>query len=159
MKATTVKISTTSQADNTVLRTSFIYNIPESITEALTAFGEEQTYELFKSALVIALQAPARKQLQDIWEEIPYDTRITLAVAPEKEGASSVADLANGYQASLQTEMDNWLPGQKSTRARAVKPEDAVSVLIGKWDTLPAERQAELMTMMAEKFPGIARKR
>lgn len=159
MKLTQVKVSTTSTADNTTLRSTFTYNVPETIAEAMETFGEEQTYELFKASLIIALQAPARKHLQDIWDEIPYESRTTLAVAPEKEGAASVADLSNGYQASLQAEMDTWLPGQKSTRSRVVKPEDAVSALLTRWDTLPAERQAELIALMAEKFPGMARRR
>lgn len=157
MAVTTISVSTT-VPEKTALKSSFDYDIPASIEEAYVRFpkspnGDDQVYELFKSALTIALQAPARKYLAECWDEISDETKVTLVVPAQGENGVASAVLSEDNQKELQSFMSVWVPGQKSTRTRTLRPVDPVKALMDSWDHLSSERQAEIMSQISAKFP------
>lgn len=85
------------------------YDLPTTVEGLVERFGEENTYEFAKSAIVIALQALARRNIDKSDEEIQAivnaydpDTRATpVKQSPEERAKSAISKLSPEQKAAL----------------------------------------------------------
>ncbi len=63
MLPTTIEVSTKDKVTGTELKGSFVYSLPQTSAECVTAFGEDAVVEFVNSSLTILLQNLARKAL------------------------------------------------------------------------------------------------
>jgi len=153
MSIESISVNTTVTEPSPVrVNTSFNYDVPDTLEQALNKFAPEEVYKLFKSALVIALQAPARKLMAEAWEGFSEELRAQYTVLPEKEGGVVVGTLPPEAQNEIQEFFTSWSPEVKLARRTGVRPVDAVKVLMDSWDSLTPERQAEIQAAMEARF-------
>lgn len=153
----TVKVSTAQVGDaNLSVSSEFEYDIPATIEEAQSRYparlenGErvDPVYELFKGQFVVALQAPARKEIIAQWESLPLDTREALIQEPEGGEGIRTAKLPPEQQQALQFRMNNWQLGERVPRIRMPAPQEALKYFIDNNKDLSEDKKAEILTQL-----------
>lgn len=169
-----IEVSSSDVTDLTKPRVSsyFEHDIPEvsdtqsaedCIKQMTERFGYGPVYELVKSSYTIAVQAPARKKLIELWEAIPLSVRANLILAPEKEGGQYTADLPAERQQALQAYMNEWKLGDRAprgVRTVIVQGDPVKAIMEGIADgSLTGERLEEMRVRVAELLGLSSRRR
>lgn len=142
-------------SNGVVVATKFLYNMPDSLQSAVESYGEDQVFALITRQLTVDLQAPSRKELVSQWELMPEDSREAVTIRPAEENGTATATLPELEAANVQAFMDEWKPGQKSTRVRTVRHVDAVAQIMSEWDTYSPERQAQILEDMRNRMAAL----
>ncbi len=143
----------TKTTDGTNLSVKFLREIPDNLEEAFIALGNgsedegmKSVYNLFRSAFVVALQAPARKMLTEYWDDLPSEMKESVtSVVEGPNGTVSTAVLPSSQEEELKKYMAAWVPGQRSARTRTTHIADPVNSLMEMWDHLTPERRQEII--------------
>jgi hypothetical protein len=104
-------------------KTTFQYQMPESLEEATTAYTAEVIFKEFLHAMKIGLRDPARKVLAQC---APGTT--------QEEWDTAVRDYMTGF-----------VFGQKRPRATPKLPQDVIGAFSAQLPTLPVERQRDIL--------------
>jgi hypothetical protein len=133
------KVPVKTGSGDAVREAEYEYEFPESIEEAIQMLQGESAdpnagrilaLQFVNRSWQIAGQAAARKILGD--------TDMTLDEAKEK----------------INEFMPTWRPGIAVPRVAAAKVADPAKYVLDNWDTLPLERQQEMIRGIASKFGG-----
>ena len=100
----------------------FMYSYPDTIEEAIKLYTDTVVYNIFKKQAIVLAQGVARPMLD--------------------EGKS---------HDDIQSFMDTWRPDVKIERTR-VRTVASIPELLANWDTLDADKRAEIMALFQERL-------
>lgn len=100
----------------------FMYSYPDTIEEAINLYTDTVVYNIFKKQAIVLAQGVARPMLD--------------------EGKS---------HDDIQSFMDTWRPDVKIERTR-VRTVASIPELLANWDTLDADKRAEIMALFQERL-------
>ena len=133
--------------------TTYTYNVPANLAEAEELYGAE-AYEIFVKGFMVAIQAPARREISDLWNSIDEDTRTSLTTVPVEEGGPKTATLPAAQQVAVQEAMNAFRPGQKAIRGKRILVDPAKALLDKvRAGTLTPEERAQIQALLATEFP------
>jgi hypothetical protein len=100
----------------------FMYSYPDTIQEAIDLYTDTVVYNIFKKQAIVLAQGVARPMLD--------------------EGKS---------HDDIQSFMNDWRPDVKIERTR-VRTVASIPELLANWDTLDADKRAEIMALFQERL-------
>ena len=136
------------------VKTSYSYNVPSTLAEAQELYGDE-AYDIFVKGFMVVIQAPARREIADLWNALDEDTRAQLTTSPtDGEEGPSTATLPAAQQAAVQDAMNEFRPGQKAPRGKRILVDPAKALLDKvRSGTLTPEERAQIQALLASEFP------
>ena len=154
MPERTVSVSThTDTLGDIEVGTTYTYNVPASLAEAEELYGAE-AYDIFVKGFMVAIQAPARREISDLWNSIDEETRTSLTTAPAEEGGPKTATLPAAQQVAVQEAMNAFRPGQKVVRGKRILVDPAKALLDKvRAGTLSPEERQQIQALLAAEFP------
>ena len=154
MTVKNVSVSThTDTIGDVEVSTTYEYNVPDSLAEAEQLYGAD-AYEIFVKGFMVVIQAPARREISDLWNAIDEETRNACTTAPLEDSGQRTAILPAAQQLAVQDAMNAFRPGQKAVRGKRILVDPAKALLDKvRSGTLSPEERAQIQALLAQEFP------
>jgi len=124
-------VTATKKVNGVDYAVSVPFDVPETCEEAKEVWGDSITVSNSIANARIGLQAAIRRRIEKA------------AAEAEKAGTELSLD-----EQAIQSELSNYKPGEAAAK------KDPIEALLGKFGSLPEEKQAELLKQLKAKASG-----